>query len=135
MASKRNRHERGKGSTSQAFRLTKGSLLCYRPKCGKDEGKATEWELLSKWERRLHLTRINTVHMLEARRRWLYIKKKQHRYYVAPIEGCENLIIEYILYERKNHPAKRGKGRQFTTFDELDTVNRDLYPNGVKLRE
>ena len=135
MTSKRNRHERGKGSTSQAFRLTKGSLLCYRPKCGRDEGKATDWELLSKWEKRLHLTRSNTIHMIEACRRWLYIKKKSHIYWVAPVEGCEDLIIEYILYGRKNHPAKKGKNRQYTSIQELDAVNRDLYPNGIKLKE
>lgn len=134
MSSKRNRHERGKGATSQAFALTKYSLLCYRAPSHRSDGKAIEWELLSKWEKRLQLTRINTLHMLEAIRRWLYLDKSGHRYYVCVKDECRGEIENYILYERKNHPAKVGKGKHgLTSYSEIAAVNASLYPNGVLL--
>ena len=134
MRSKRNRHERGIGKTSQAFRCTKYSLLCYRAPSHKSDGSPIKWELLSKWEKRLRLTRFNSLHMLEAARRWLYLKKCNHLYYVSPREECREEIENYILFERKNHPAKKGQGKHgITGYEELKARNSVLYPGGVNL--
>lgn len=134
MRSKRNRHERGIGKTSQAFKATKYSLLCYRAPSQKPDGSPIEWELLSKWEKRLHLTRFNSLHMLEAARRWLYLKICNHLYYVSPREECAEVIENYILFERKNHPARVGKGKHgLTGYEELKARNSVLYPGGVNL--
>ena len=134
MRNKRKRLESGHGATSQAFRCTKYSLLCYRAPSHKSDGSPTKWELLSKWEKRLHLTRFNSLHMLEAARRWLYLKKCNHLYYVSPREECREEIENYILFERKNHPARVGKGKHgLTGYEELKARNSELYPGGVNL--
>lgn len=134
MRSKRNRHERGIGKSSQAYNCTKYSLLCYRAPSQKPDGSPIQWELLSKWEKRLHLTRFNSLHMLEAARRWLYLKKCNHLYYVSPREECRGEIENYILFSRKNHPARVGKGKHgLTGYEELKAVNSVLYPGGVNL--
>lgn len=134
MRSKRNRHERGIGKSSQAYNCTKYSLLCYRAPSHKSDGSPIKWELLSKWEKRLYLTRFNSLHMLEAARRWLYLKKCNHLYYVSPREECREEIENYILFERKNHPARVGKGKHgLTGYEELKAVNSVLYPGGVNL--
>ena len=134
MRSKRNRHERGIGTTSQAFNCTKYSLLCYRAPSHKPDNSPIKWELLSKWEKRLHLTRSNSLHMLEPARQWLYLKKCNHLYYVSPREECRTAIENYILFSRKNHPAKKGQGKHgVTSYSDLDALNRILYPGGVDL--
>ena len=134
MRNKRKRLESGHGATSQAFRCTKYSLLCYRAPSQKPDGSPIEWEILSKWEKRLHLTRFNSLHMLEAARRWLYLKKFNHLYYISPREECREAIENYILFERKNHPARVGKGKHgITGYEELKAVNSELYPGGVNL--
>ena len=134
MRNKRKRLESGHGTTSQAFRCTKYSLLCYRTPSHKSDGTPIKWELLSKWEKRLHLTRFNSLHMLEAARRWLYLKKCNHLYYISPREECRGEIENYILFERKNHPARVGKGKHGVTgYEELKAVNSLLYPGGVDL--
>jgi hypothetical protein len=72
--------------------------------------------------------------MLEAARRWLYLKKCNHLYYISPREECRGEIENYILFERKNHPARKGKGRHgLTGYEELKAVNSILYPGGVNL--
>lgn len=126
MATKRNRHEKGLGATSQAFRLTKYSLLCLRPPSMQPNGKNTSYEYLTDYERRNGLTRKNIRTMIE--RRMLVILKFRHRYYVAPIEECIDDIKEYIHYERKNHPLKKGKGREYTSREEL-TAYRKQHSN------
>lgn len=134
MRSKRNRHERGLGSTSQAFRCTKYSLLCYRAKSHKSDGSPIEWEELSKWEDRLHLSRKNTLYMLHPSRQWLYLKKCNHLYYIRIKDECAEAIENYILFLRKNHPAKKGQGKHgVTSYSDLDALNRILYPGGVDL--
>ena len=134
MRSKRNRLESGHGTTSQAFNCTKYSLFCYRAPSEKPDGSPIEWELLSEWEDRLRLTRFNTVHMLEAARRWLYLKKFNHRYYVSPREECREEIEAYILLTRKNHPARKGIGRHgVVKSGQIEAINRLLYPGGVNL--
>ena len=134
MRNKRKRLESGHGATSQAFRCTKYSLLCYRAPSHRSDGNPIKWELLSKWEKRLHLTRFNSLHMLEGPRRWLFLKKCNHHYYVAPREDCVEMIEHYILYTRKNHPARKGKGKHGQTgYEELKAINSVLYPGGVSL--
>jgi len=134
MRNKRKRLESGHGATSQAFRCTKYSLLCYRAPSHKSDGSPIKWELLSKWEKRLHLTRFNSLHMLEAACRWLYLQKFNHLYYVSAREECREEIENYILFERKNHPARVGKGKHGTTgYEELKAINSELYPGGVNL--
>jgi hypothetical protein len=133
MTTRRNRHERSIGSTSQAYKLTKYSLLTYRPYPVHPVKRVSKWELLSKWEKRLKLSRSNTVHMIEASRGWLCIKKLRGVYYVSPLPECKEAIENYILYDRKNHPAKNGVGRLYTSLTELDRVNATLYPDGLDI--
>lgn len=133
MVTKRNKKELSVGTTSRAYAATKYSLLSYRPYSRQLNGQMTEWELLYRWERRLKITRKNTLHMLEARRRWLCLTKFRHEYYVSPRPECAESIIDYILYERQNHPAKKGKGRLLTGKEELDAVNAVLYPDGLNI--
>ncbi|MFM6548634.1 MAG: hypothetical protein ACKPHV_02320 [Microcystis panniformis] len=134
MRNKRKRHESGHGTTSQAFNCSKYSLLCYRALSEKPDGSPIEWELLSEWEKRLRLTRFNTIHMIEAARRWLYLQKFNHRYYVSPREECAAEIEAYILFKRKNHPARKGIGKNgVVKSGQIDALNRLLYPGGVNL--
>ena len=134
MRSKRKRLESGHGTTSQAYNCSKYSLLCYRAPSHKPDGSPIEWELLSEWEDRLRLTRFNTIHMIEAARQWLYLQKFNHRYYVAPREECAAAIEAYILFTRKNHPARKGIGKHgVMKAGQLDAINRLLYPGGVNL--
>lgn len=134
MRSKRKRLESGHGTTSQAFKATKYSLLCYRAPSEKPDGSPIEWELLSEWEDRLHLTRFNTIHMLEGVRRWLYLKKCNRLYYISPREECAEAIEAYILFTRKNHPARLGIGKHgVVKASQIEAINRLLYPGGVNL--
>ena len=134
MRNKRKRHESGHGTTSQAFNCTKYSLLCYRAPSQKPDGSPIKWELLSEWKKRLRLTPKNIEHILEGVRRWLYLKKFNHRWYVSPREECAAEIENYILFSRKNHPARVGKGKHgLTGYEELKSVNAVLYPGGVDL--
>lgn len=121
------RYKRGSyGTTSQAFRLTKWSLLCLRPPSFQPDSDITKTELLIDWERKLGLSRKNTRTLLE--KKMLVLKKERHLYYVAVKHGCEDFFKEYCLYLRKNHPAKKGKNRIWTTYEEMDAINKKLYP-------
>lgn len=132
MRNKRKRHESGHGTTSQAFRCTKYSLLCYRAPSQKSDGSPIEWELLSEWEDRLHLSRENIRYMLK--QRWLYLKICNHLYHIRIKDECAAAIENYILFSRKNHPAKKGQGKHgVTSYSDLDGMNRILYPGGVDL--
>lgn len=121
------------GRKSGAFNATKHSLLSLRPPSSQPGQYTTIYEPLTEWEERLHLTRSNTRHMLEAPRRWLVIMLSRGIYYVSPRLDCLEAIEDYIRYERKNHPAKKNKGREYTSRYELDTYNNLLYPDGIKL--
>jgi hypothetical protein len=126
MPSKLRRRRKEKG-------LEKYSLLAYQPYSVHPDKRSSKWELLGKWESRLKISRSNTVHMIEASRGWLSIKKLKGRYYVSPLPECKEAIENYILYDRKNHPAKNGVGRLYTSLTELDRVNATLYPDGLDI--
>jgi len=128
MATKRNRHEKGLGSTSQAFRCTRYSLLCYRAPSHDPIKGTCPGEFLTDFEKKYHLTRKNILSLLE--RKILVLMKSWHRYYVAVKSGCEEYFKDYCLYERKNHPAKKGnrKRRMYSTHAEMNVFNRQLYP-------
>jgi hypothetical protein len=118
------------GTTSQAYNATRYSLLCYRAPSFNRGRQSQVYETLFKWEKRLHLTRKNTVTLLQ--RKLLGLSKWRSKYYIFPLEGCEDIVTDYIRYERKNHPAKKGKNRQLTDMDEMDEINKTLYPpNGI----
>jgi hypothetical protein len=126
MVTRRNRHEKSPGTTSQAYACTRYSLLCYRAPSSDPVNFACPCECLTDFEKKYHLTRKNILSLLE--RKVLILMKSRHRYYAAVRSGREEYFKNYCMYERKNHPAKKGKGRMFTCFGEMDAYNRQLYP-------
>jgi hypothetical protein len=64
---------------------------------------------------------------------WLSIKKLRGVYYISPLPECKEAIENYILYDRKNHPAKNGVGRLYISLTELDRINATLYPDGLDI--
>jgi hypothetical protein len=126
VTTRRNRHQRSPGKTSQAYACTRWSLLCLRPPSSDPIKGICPGEFLTDFERKYHLTRKNIRSLLE--RKILVLQKSWHRYYVAVKSNCEDYFKEYCLYLRKNHPAKKGKKRLPTGKDEMDIFNRQLYP-------
>jgi hypothetical protein len=130
MTTKRNRHERGLGTTSQAYNCTRYSLLCYRAPSFDPVTNLCPQEYLTDFKKRHKLTDKNIRTLLE--RKVLVLQKWRHRYYVAVKSCCEEYFKDYCLYKRKNHLAKKGKGRLLTGMDECDEINRTIYPNGYR---
>jgi hypothetical protein len=121
-------------SVRSAYRATPYSLRAYflSPDTYDADGNYqsyTAWTELCDFEKKYHLTRKNTLHCLEGCRRWLAMQSCGHRWLVTfKSPQCEERFKNYCLYERKNHPAKKGKGRRLTGISEMDAINRILYP-------
>ena len=128
MKTRRNRQQFSPGTTSQAYGLTRYSLLCYRPPSRDPITRACPNILLSSFKRKYSLSDKNIRNILESDYRLLVVAKFQHRYYVSVRSDCIEQFKHYCMYERKNHPAKKGKGRMMTSYAEMDAINKELYP-------
>lgn len=126
MTSKRKRHERSWGTTSQAYNCTPYSRLCKRSPSSDRKTKRYPKDYETEFLKRYHLQRKNLDTLQE--RKILVVMKWMHRYYIAVQSDCEEYFKEYCLYLRKNHPAKKGLGKRLISEDEMNVVNRQLYP-------
>lgn len=119
-----------------AYNSSKYSLRSYFPEStpldanGYKQFYSTSWESLTDFERKYHITRKNINHCLEAPRRWLCLGCSGNGGWSVCFRSfqCQELFKDYCMYRRKNHPAKKGKGRLITSETEMDVFNRILYP-------
>jgi hypothetical protein len=110
----------------QAFNCTRYSKMSRRAPSFQDEGTFRGIGC-SEFKKKYHLTEKNLNRLMMNGMRYL-IQQKCGGYSYEIRHGCEEAFKDYCMYERKNHPAKKGKGRQFTTRAEMDEYNRVLYP-------
>lgn len=107
---------------------SKYSWLCYRPESSDRSVSCSSYERAELFMEKYHLTRKNIVSLIEPGKRFLYVKWHRHRYYLGIHSDCLEHFKHYCLYERKNHPAKKGKNRMLTSYAEMDEYNRVMYP-------
>jgi len=66
--------------------------------------------------------------MLDSAHRYLIVEWFRSRYYI----GIQSDSIEdfkyYCMYERKNHPGKKGIGKGPIPIAKIEEINRELYP-------
>jgi hypothetical protein len=130
MTTRRNRHQLSIGTTSQAYNCTRYSLLCYRAPSRDRYTKQYPRQFSTEFKKKYYLTDKNIRYLLQARQRKLVNMKWRHRYYtdVCSCSFCQEFFRDYCMYGRKNHPAKKGKGRELTSREEMDAYNQQMYP-------
>jgi hypothetical protein len=110
----------------QAFNVTSHSKMRHYTPSFQDDGTFSGIKC-SDFKKKYHLTEKNLNRLMMNGRRYL-IQQKCRGYFYAIKEGCEEAFKYYCMYERKNHPAKKGKGRMLTSYAEYDEYNRVMYP-------
>lgn len=119
-------HEPKKRHWGQANNVSKRSKMRHRTASVQDDG-TFRGEKCSDFKKKYHLTENNLNRLMMNGKRYL-IQNKCGFYFYEIRKGCEEAFKDYCMYERKNHPAKKGKGRRLTTHQEMDEWNRVLYP-------
>ncbi len=123
MAKRRSRKQPGKP------RRPKHSLLCYHPLSDDRASSFSKHIPLKEFLNKYHLTFKNIVHLVQNGRRYLFVKWHRSRYYIGVHSDCLDDFKYYCMYERKNHPAKKGNGRnQFKHYPIIEEINKKLYP-------
>ena len=107
---------------------SKYSLLCYRPASCDRARSYCSYDPIEVFMEKYHLTRKNIISLIEPGKRYLYVRWFRHRYYVGVHSDCLENFKYYCMYERKNHPAKRGNGRVPKHWETINDLNKILYP-------
>jgi hypothetical protein len=75
-----------------------------------------------------HLTRKNIETLLDSAHRYLYVKWFKHKYYIGIHKDCLEDFKHYCMYERKNHPGKKGNRHKVINLSRIEAINKEIYP-------
>lgn len=112
--------------TGQAFNASKYSKNRHYTPSFQTDGTFNGLKC-SEFKKKYHLTEKNLNRLMMNGKR-LLIQNTCGGYRYEIRKGCEEEFKYYCMYERKNHPAKKGIGRMFVSFAECDEYNRVMYP-------